>query len=225
MPILLMQIHDSAGLLENALCDYMALGKITEKDQNKFGRHYLDKLEQTENAIRASFDALKKERTYYKEDGVEKLSGRLATSLTDLFEKLYPAAVPFDFDGFDSKQNSKARKAFCSIVKLVLSEQVNENTVHAFSVDVRNRFDATLFVNGASSWKIISADYHVMPPANKQALTFYEVAPLPEPIISESTWLPPYAYDAFRDFDLVAVCRVTDSREICIEYNAYIPKK
>lgn len=173
MPILLMQIHDSAGLLENALCDYMALGKITEKDQNKFGRHYLDKLEQTENAIRASFDALKKERTYYKEDGVEKLSGRLATSLTDLFEKLYPAAIPFDFDGFDSKQNSKARKAFCSIVKLVLSEQVNENTVHAFSVDVRNRFDATLFVNGASSWKIISADYHVMPPANKQALTVY----------------------------------------------------
>lgn len=60
--------------------------------------------------------------------------------------------------------------------------------------------------------------------SNKQALTFYEVAPLPEPIISESTWLPPYAYDAFRDFDLVAVCRVTDSREICIEYNAYIPK-
>ena len=46
--------------------------------------------------------------------------------------------------------------------------------------------------------------------SNKQALTFYEVAPLPEPIISESTWLPPYAYDAFRDFDLVAVCRVTD---------------
>lgn len=182
MPILLMQLNDTDELLKNALCDYIALEKISDKDKDKYGRHYLDKLQQTEDAIHSSFDTLKKGRHYYSSSGIETLPGRLAVSLTQVFEDIYPKAIPFDFDGFDGKQTSKAKKAFCSIVKLVLSGQISENTVHAFQMEVRNRFDATLYINSASSWKIVNAEYQIMPPMNKEARCVYNsiVDSLPE---------------------------------------------
>lgn len=172
-PIVLMQMRDSEGLLKSALCDYQTLQAMSDADQQKYGRHYLDKLQQTENSIRQSFESLKKDRLRITATGVESSSTRLTPALTNVFETIYPKAVSFDFDGFASRQPGKARKYFCSIVRLLLSEQISEDTIHSFPADVRNRFDATLFANSAASWKIVNADYQIIPPINKAALVAY----------------------------------------------------
>lgn len=181
-PIILMQLKDTEGLLKNALCDYLTLQAMSDSDKSKFGRHYLDKLQQTEESIRQSFELLKKERLQITAKTVAPLPSRITPALTEMFEQIYPKAVPFDFDGFASKQPGKARKAFCSIVRLVLSDQVSENTIHSFPADVRNRFDATLFANNAASWKVINSDYQIIPPMNKAALAAYNevVSLIPE---------------------------------------------
>lgn len=174
-PIILMQLKDSDGLLESALSDYLTLERMSDDDVRKYERHYNDKLQQTKASISLTFEKLKKARLRFTANGVQPLQNRIANALTEVFEEIYPHAVPFDFDGFASKQPGKARKAFCSIVRLVLSGQVSENTIHSFPVDVRNRFDATLFANSLGSWKIVNTDYQIVPPTNKDALYAYNL--------------------------------------------------
>ena len=90
-------------------------------------------------------------------------------------------------------------------MKLVLSGQVSENTVRAFSVDVRNRFEATLYVDNAASWKIINANYQIMPPMNKEAKKVYNsiVDALPEGgevvlgELMQKLALPPYGMNEY----------------------------
>lgn len=211
-PIVLMQMSDSKGLLKSALCDYQTLQAMSDADQQKYGRHYLDKLQQTENSIRQSFENLKKDRLRITATGVETASARLAPALTGVFEAIYPKAVSFDFDGFASKQPGKARKHFCSIVRLLLSEQISENTVHSFPADVRNRFDATLFASSAASWKIVNTDYQIIPPLNKTALVAYnavvDLVPEGESIklgnIVDMLAAPPYGMNDYEAVYMIA---------------------
>ena len=225
-PIVLMQLRDSEGLLQSALCDYLTLQSMTEADQQKYGRHYLDKIQQTENSIRQSFEQLKKARLHISENGVEPLPSRLASALTGIFENIYSKAVPFNFDGFASKQPGKARKAFCSIVRLILSDQISENTIHSFPADVRNRFDATLFANNSASWRVVNSDYQIIPPLNRAALAAYNsvVNLLPE---GESIQLskvidilaaPPYGMNDYEAVYMIATIFANLSYCLRVEY-------
>lgn len=225
-PIVLMQLKDSEGLLQSALCDYLTLQSMTEADQQKYGRHYLDRIQQTENSIRQSFEQLKKARLHISENGVEPLPSRLTPALTGIFENIYSKAVPFNFDGFASKQPGKARKAFCSIVRLILSDQISENTIHSFPADVRNRFDATLFANNSASWRVVNSDYQIIPPLNKAALVAYNsvVNLLPE---GESNQLskvidilaaPPYGMNDYEAVYMIATVFANLSYCLRVEY-------
>lgn len=173
-PIILMLLNDKDSRLKNALIDYSALQNISEQDKEKFGRHYNDKLQQVEDSVQASFDSLKKERNLITPEGVVNLKSRLPIALTSLFDEIYPEVVPFDFDGFDSKQPGKARKLYCSIVGLLLTGSVSENTIHSFPSEVRNRVEATLSATGAFSWKVITNDYQIMHPENPKVAAIYE---------------------------------------------------
>ena len=172
-PIVMMLLNDAENKLNSALCDYLAVQKMSDSDRKKYGRHFEDKLQQTEENIRNAFDLLRKQRMCILPDGAVQLKERLAVALTGVFENVYPKAVPFDFDGFDSKQPAKARKAFCSITRLLLSGAISDDTVHSFPADVRNRLEATLFTSSAYSWKIINSNYQIIPPENKAVREVY----------------------------------------------------
>ena len=60
---------------------------------------------------------------------------------------------------------------------------------------------------------------------NKIPVVVHSVTPLAAPVRTETEWLPADFYDAFTDFDLVAVCRIVDSEEVCIEYTKEITRK
>ena len=181
-PIVLMLLNDSEDRLNSGLCDYLALQSVSEGDRQKYGRHYIDKLQQTEENIRNAFDQLKKQRLRVSAQGVNAFDNRLAIALTEVFDTVYPRAVPFDFDGFDSKQPGKARKAFCSITRLILSGALSEDTIHSFPADVRNRLEASLSSSGAFSWKLINPNYQIIPPEQKDVRSIYDeiVEALPE---------------------------------------------
>lgn len=173
-PIVLMLLNDTEDRLINVMKDYDTLTKVSEIEQKKYGRHYDDVLEQTENNVRSEFEVLKKKRQQVIENGTIEMEKRLALGLSDVFQTVYPDAIPFYFDGFDNKQPSNARKAFCSIVKLILTGNLSDNIVHSFTSEIRNRFEATLYYLGRYSWNCVSADYHFTEPKEKSASNAYK---------------------------------------------------
>ncbi|WMJ22918.1 hypothetical protein RBG61_13135 [Paludicola sp. MB14-C6] len=174
MPILIFLLNDVENKLYSALLEYDVLSKqISNEDKARFGHHYSDAFMQAENVLRDTFDVLQRERIAVTPDGTKQLSSRLAVSLSEILSNIYPNVVPFDFDGFDSKQPGRAKKAFCSILKLLLSGSINANTIQSSPVEVRNRFEATLFETGKNSWKCVNSNYQIMPPKNKRVFLIY----------------------------------------------------
>ena len=97
--------------------------------------------------------------------------------LTSVFEDLYPNVVPFSFDGFVTKGNNLGGKGgtyYCTIIKMLLSNSVNETTIHNFASDVRNRIEALLMTTNATSWKCIDKEFRVIPPEEKKARQVYD---------------------------------------------------
>jgi len=212
-PILLMALNDVDDRLKNALWDYSVLQNVEEADRRKYARHYEDALSQAMENTRSAFDLLRKQRSRILADGVTPLPARLSLALTDIFEQIYPRAVPFDFDGFDSKQPGKARKMFCSIVRLLLTGSVSDNTIHSFPADIRNRFEATLFCTGAFSWKCVNENYQITVPEERSARSIYDciVDQLVEgeaiscKKLYDELAAPPYGLNDYTIFYMVAV--------------------
>lgn len=212
-PIVLMLLNDVENKLNNASLDYYVLSSVSDIDRNKYGRHFDDAYAQSEENLRSEFDVLKKQRLMITPKGAEAMSERLGIALIDIFSEIYPNTVPFDFDGFDSKQPGRAKKAYCSILSLLLSGDINSNIIHSFSVEIRNRFEATLYETGANSWKCINSQYQIVPPKENSALKIYNYLEkklradekLNCKIIIEELCMPPYGLNEYTVVFIVAV--------------------
>ena len=174
-PIVLMLLNDVEDKLKSALMDYNALQGFKDTDKEKFGRHYDNELLKVKEAIRNIFYLLRGERYHITENGIVKQPKRLGLFLTDVFNSVYSKAVPFDFEGFDSKQAGKARQAFSTIVKMLLTGNVQGNSIQSLPVDIRNRFEATLFVRASNaSWRCISNNFQLCEPQQEDAQYVYK---------------------------------------------------
>lgn len=214
MPIIMLLLNDAENKLHSALLEYEVLTNgISNDEKQKFGRHYTDALLQAENILKDTFALLQRERLMISPIGVNSLSNRLAVSLSDVLNDIYPKIVSFDFDGFDSKQPSRAKKSYCSILRLLLSGSINANTIQSSPVEVRNRFEATLFESGKNSWKCINSNYQIIPPKDGKVLAIYsyleqklrEKKELDCKEIFEELSMPPYGLN---DYIIVYVISV-----------------
>lgn len=212
-PIVLMLLNDTENKLHNASLDYHVLSSVSDVDRKKYGRHFDDAYAQSEENLRLEFEVLKKQRLRITPQGAESMSQRLGIALTDILDQIYPNTIPFDFDGFDSKQPGRAKKAYCSILSLLLSGDINANIIHSFSVEIRNRFEATLYETGANSWKCVNSQYKIVPPKEKSALKIYSYLEkklrkdeeLNCKTILEELCMPPYGLNEYTVVFMVAV--------------------
>lgn len=176
-PIIVMLLNDTDNRLYDALLEYDVLDRLDDVNRNKYDRHYQADFGQAENNLKDQFADLKKKRIHIGAEGTEELKTRMPMYLTSVFEDLYPDAVPFSFDGFVTKGNNLGGKGgtyYCTIVKMLLSNSVNETTIHNFASDVRNRIEALLMTTNATSWKCIDKEFRVIPPEDKKARQVYE---------------------------------------------------
>jgi hypothetical protein len=177
MPIVIMLINDDENRLFNCLIEYYVFDNMDDLNCRKYERHYLDGFKQAESNLKDEFEELKKMRLRVLPSGVESVSTRMASFLTNVFDEIYPNAVPFWFDSFVTKGNNLGGKGgtyFCSIIKMLLSGSVNSDSIHNFASDVRNRIDAVLMTSSSTSWKCINDQYRVIPPENKWAKLVYD---------------------------------------------------
>lgn len=176
MPIIVMLLNDTENRLFDRLVEYSVLDSMDDTIRKKYSRHYDEDFTRAESNLKDEIDTLKKQRTYFSDSSVETLTSRMPIYLTSVFEKIYPNAVPFFFDGFVTKGNNVGKKAagfYCSFLKMLLSNTVNEATIHNFVIDMRNRVEALFSVTAQTSWKCISEKCKIMPPQEKHAENVY----------------------------------------------------
>ncbi len=177
MPIIFMILNDADNRFYDCLVEYMVLDRMDDDIRIKYKRHFDEDFLSAECNLKNEFNVLKKQRNHINSNGIEKLDSRMAPYLTQVFEKIYPQVVPFFFDGFVTKNNKisgKASSYYCSFLKILLSNSVNEATVHNFVVDMRNRIESLLSVNSGTSWKCMNDKCQIMPPKEKNAKIIYE---------------------------------------------------
>ena len=178
-PIVMLLLNDAEDRLANALINYDILDRMDDSIRQTYSRAYSDDYNQAEEILRNEFDALKKQRERVYSDRIEPIKKRLQIALTEVFEIIYPKAISFNFDGLLTASNNftgKGSTYFCQIVKMLLSNNVNYDTIHDFTSDVRSKITAVLMETSATAWKCISQAYVIMPPAEMKARGVYEDA-------------------------------------------------
>ncbi len=176
-PIIVMLLNDTDNRLYDVLLEYDVLDKLDDVNRNKYDRYYQAEYDQTESNLKDEFSDLKKKRVHISVEGTEELKTRMPMYLTGVFEELYPDVVPFSFDGFVTKGNNLGGKGgvcYCTIIKMLLSNSVNETVIHNFASDVRNRIEALLMTTNVTSWRCIDKDFRVIPPEERKARQVYD---------------------------------------------------
>lgn len=177
-PIYLMLLNDTDNRLKNDLIEFSVLKSMDDTVKEKYARHYKDDINQNQDRIKVEFNNLKKERAYVTEFGIQNFNDRLSKDLSKVFDTLYPNAVSFNFDGLISAKKNiapKANKNFFQIVGLILSNDLNMNSIHNQQIEIRNRIDALLYYRSNTSWKCLNEEYHIVPPEEIKSREVYDL--------------------------------------------------
>lgn len=163
-------LDDADNALQDALIEYQILFDMPQADRTKYQRFYDSALEKASDRVRMQFSDLKAERKVVSKDNVESTKKRLKAYLTEVFEQIYPRAVPFDFEGFDVKTvTGIGYKNYFSIMRWILMDHMNFQMLKAQTTDVRNRVESVLGQSGLYAWKALTKDYKGTKPMQKSA--------------------------------------------------------
>ena len=109
------------------------------------------------------------------EEGLIRYQGRLNNLCTSRFEEIYSRALPFMFDGFESKTPTAARRYLSNIcIKLFDRTLMNVQSYNALSTDEKNRIKACLSVGSTTSWQVFTNTCNFSRPLNPVASPVFE---------------------------------------------------
>lgn len=175
-PIVMLLLNDTDNMLQNILTEYDVLENMDAKAKEAYNMIYLKDKERVLDNLKRVFESLKKQREQVTPEGIAQLKKRLSVALTDVFESLYPEIVSYNFDGLLTQGNNftgNGIKYYCQILKMFLSNKVNEDTIHDFQIEIRNRIQALFMTGGMSSWRCITSEYAIVSPLNEKARAIY----------------------------------------------------
>lgn len=227
LPIVIMLLNDEDNRLYNTLLEYDVLTNLKDEYIAKYSRHYQDDLDNVMKNLTAEFNALKKQRVRVTATGFTRSNQRLAAMLTDMLRNIYSRTLPFFMDGFITKSNNIAPKVtqyYITIIKLLLSGNIDENTVHSFPVEIRNRFETLLMTSSRKSWKCVNKNYQIIPPEEIKVSPLYLAVvnslekhkALPLKALYEKLILPPYGLNEYSFTLLIAVIAANNNYRLRI---------
>lgn len=227
--IVVMLLNDADNMLKNILTEYDVLEHMDETTRNAYSQIYVKDRERVVDNLNNAFEALKKKRERVTAGGTVQMGKRLPLALMDVFEEIYPEIISFHFDGLLTKANNfngNGQKYYCQILRMLLSNKANEDTIHDASVDVRNRIEALFMTDNASSWKCLTTDCAIVPPMNAKARNIYNT--VSDRIEKEESYklneffdtfcAPPYGLSEEIAAMFIAVVIVNHWHNIRIEY-------
>ena len=177
-PIVMMFLNDTDNLLQNILIEYDVLDHMDENTRNAYSTIYVKDRERIRENLHNAFDALKKKREQITPNGSVQWKKRLPLALTEIFESVYPEVISYNFDGLLTSANNftgNGVKYYCQILKMLLSNKVNLETIRDYPRDVRNRIEALFMVDNSSSWKCLTKNCAMVAPQNEKARNIYDI--------------------------------------------------
>lgn len=230
LPIAIMLLNDEDNRLYNTLLEYDVLNHFKDEYINKYARHYQDDLDNVTKNLTAEFNELKKRRVRVTGTGFTNSTERLSTMLTNMLANIYPRTLPFFMDGFITKSNNIAPKItqyYITIIKLLLGGNIDENTVHSFPVEIRNRFETLLMTSSRKSWMCVNKNYQIIPPEEKKVSSLYLAVvntlekhkELPLKALYKKLILPPYGLNQYSFTLLIAVIAANNNYRLRIVLN------
>lgn len=178
MPIVIMLLNDADNKLKNILTEYDALDHMDEKTKISYQSIFIKDQERITENLGATIETLKKNRCQITADGMKRWTKRLSAELTNLLNEIYPMVISYNFDALLTQANNftgKGAQYYCQILKMLLSNKVNFDTIHDFQREIRNRIEALFMVENSSSWKCITKEYAMIPPLNENARKIYDL--------------------------------------------------
>jgi len=164
LPIIFGLLDDRDDRLSDALVDFSLIGNISEAEKALYARFVPEFEAKTRTAITDIAAKLMAERKIITSSGVERSPHRISQLAATLFEKVYPEAVPFPFEGFHNR-SSAAKKILSQLARQLCGGLIGEQWVQLATADVRNRFTAVMFAGGGpGSWGVVSQDYRITAP-------------------------------------------------------------
>lgn len=164
LPIIFALLDDKDDRLADSLRDFMILGNISDVEKARYNRFFADFEAKTRATLAETAAMLMSERKIVTPEGVIRSPHRISRLASDLFEKIYPDAVPFPFEGFHNR-SGPAKKILSQLARQLCGGLIGEQWVQLATSDVRNRFTAVLFAGGGpGSWGVVSQDYRVTAP-------------------------------------------------------------
>lgn len=156
-PVIITFLDDSEGEIITALGVKNVLNRFSNADNERFQKHISSQHKSQEKKIIRKFNALVQTRSIITENGLAQYQGRLNNLCSARFDEIYPQALPFMFDGFESKTPTAARRYLSNIcIKLFDRTLMNVQSYNALSTDEKNRIKACLSVGVATSWQVFT---------------------------------------------------------------------
>lgn len=177
IPIRIFLLDDSSSDLYNYLVDYTLVSEVTDEEKCKYSLYFEDYVQKLNRNLEDCVQDLKDERKLISKDGLcMEVVPRLKAYLPKVFERLFPKAIPFTFDGFQAKAATitKARKQLISIERFLCSDREDYLAIKTYPTEIQRKFEILLSGNGMMSWKTITTKGTIIPPANAKLEVIYK---------------------------------------------------
>lgn len=187
-PIVVFVLDDAENKLRDAILEYRVLADMSEADRLRFQRFYSEAMGKARDKLAATFVQLKQERKYLAATGIETSTKRLKSHLTEVFEVVYPKALPFDLEGMNTRSaTGTGYKNYFTIMRWMLIDRMNYTTLKSQPTEVRNRVESLLGQNGMYSWQCLNENYKSVSPGNPSVSRVYNIL---EKMLNEKKYIP-----------------------------------
>ena len=174
-PILFILLNDSEENWLMSLRKHFALRKFTESEKEMYERFISRDQRLLERSIVSQFGKMCAERLVVTVNGVTVLSDRINHACYDLFQSVYPGAIPFSFTEFEKKATPAVKKKLLSLCRNMYNGVMcDKQAYQGIDPTEKRRIQTALAVSSeAISWQIFTANYELCEPKNKKVKNIY----------------------------------------------------
>lgn len=160
-------LNDAKDELKDNIDKLNILNKFTKEEIEKYNNLYKKDINETRIKIVRTFTELASKRAYVTREGLVTVNYRATIYCNKIFTDIYTKAIPFMFDGFDKKINTKAKNYYKQVIDILITERYkNRQAMSSVTQDVKNRFDAVLRDDFAFGWGVFDKNYLSIVPKN-----------------------------------------------------------
>jgi hypothetical protein len=171
LPIFAVLLHDKSGDLANAIAEWTVLKNTAGTPEvAQFTNFIAERESQLLDELTNEIADRITERCYVWHSNVALQPARLGAFGASLFQALYPNAICFPFDGYQTTQGNAARD--CRELTIALFQgDLTHDWIQARPAQMQNRARALLLANG---WDVIGPDGHVqLLPKHREAASIF----------------------------------------------------